>query len=68
MPEGWLGMLLLLAVPGILGWFPAGGYSTGGDLTGRAHASSTSLDHLFLPLLTLTLGYIGSTRSSCAPR
>jgi peptide/nickel transport system permease protein len=58
MPEGWLGMLLLLVFSGWLHWFPAGGYS-GGDRTGVAHFVDV-LDHLFLPLLTLTLGYIGS--------
>ena len=57
MPEGWLGMLLLLLFSGILGWFPAGGFETGG-LTGMARVVDV-LDHLFLPVLTLTLGYIG---------
>src|SRR5262245_5697741 len=32
-PEGWLGMLLLITFSGILGWFPAGGFESGG-LTG----------------------------------
>jgi peptide/nickel transport system permease protein len=58
MPEGWLGMLLLITFAGILGWFPAGGYSSGGDLTGVARVVDIA-DHLFLPVLTLTLGYIG---------
>jgi peptide/nickel transport system permease protein len=58
MPEGWLGMLLLLVFSGWLHWFPAGGYASG-DETGVAHLVDL-LDHLFLPLLTLTLGYIGS--------
>jgi peptide/nickel transport system permease protein len=57
MPEGWLGMLLLILFSGILGWFPAGGYETGG-LTGMARIVDIA-DHLFLPVLTLTLGYIG---------
>jgi peptide/nickel transport system permease protein len=57
MPEGWLGMLLLLLFSGFLGWFPAGGLETGG-LTGTSRFVDV-LDHLFLPLLTLTLGYIG---------
>jgi peptide/nickel transport system permease protein len=57
MPEGWLGMLLLLLFSGFLGWFPAGGLETGG-LTGMSRFVDI-LDHLFLPLLTLTLGYIG---------
>ena len=58
MPEGWLGMLLLLLFSGWLGWFPAGGYASS-TLTGTARLTDL-LDHLFLPLLTLTLGYIGS--------
>jgi peptide/nickel transport system permease protein len=58
MPEGWLGMLLLLVFSGWLHWFPAGGYASP-DETGVAHLVDL-LDHLFLPLLTLTLGYIGS--------
>jgi peptide/nickel transport system permease protein len=57
MPEGWLGMLLLLFFSGWLHWFPAGGYGVSG-LTGGAKIADL-LDHLFLPLLTLTLGYIG---------
>jgi peptide/nickel transport system permease protein len=57
MPEGWLGMLLLLFFSGWLHWFPAGGYEVSG-LTGGAKIADL-LDHLFLPLLTLTLGYIG---------
>jgi len=57
MPEGWLGTLLLLIFSGWLHWFPAGGYARP-DETGVAHLVDL-LDHLFLPLLTLTLGYIG---------
>lgn len=57
MPEGWLGMLLLITLSGILGWFPAGGFESGG-LTGMARIVDIA-DHLFLPVLTLTLGYIG---------
>ena len=36
-PEGWLGMMLLIIFAGSLGWFPVGGYDSGGDLTGLAH-------------------------------
>ncbi len=57
MPEGWLGMLLLITLSGILSWFPAGGFESGG-LTGTARIVDIA-DHLFLPVLTLTLGYIG---------
>jgi peptide/nickel transport system permease protein len=56
-PEGWLGMLFLLVFSGILGWFPAGGYVTQG-LEGPARIADIA-EHLFLPVLTLTLGYVG---------
>jgi len=56
-PEGWLGMLLLLLFSGVLGWFPAGGMESGG-LTGVARLTDIA-EHLFLPVLTLTLGYVG---------
>jgi peptide/nickel transport system permease protein len=56
-PEGWLGMLLLIVFAGWLGWFPAGGY-TSGTTSGFARVIDVA-NHLVLPLLTLTLGYIG---------
>jgi peptide/nickel transport system permease protein len=58
MPEGWLGMLLLILFAGLLGWFPAGQYQSPAELTGFAHVVDVA-NHLFLPCLTLTLGYIG---------
>jgi peptide/nickel transport system permease protein len=58
MPEGWLGMILIVLFAGLLGWFPAGQYESPADLTGFAHIVDV-LNHLFLPCLTLTLGYIG---------
>jgi peptide/nickel transport system permease protein len=57
MPEGWLGMLLLIVFAGTLGWFPAGGFH-GTEATGFAAVIDVA-NHLFLPVLTLTLGYIG---------
>jgi peptide/nickel transport system permease protein len=57
MPEGWLGMLILILFAGSLGWFPTGGFETGG-LTGPARIADI-LNHLFLPCLTLTLAYLG---------
>ena len=58
MPEGWLGMILLLFFAGVLGLFPAGGYSSSQTITGFAHVVDVA-NHLFLPVLTLTLGYLG---------
>jgi peptide/nickel transport system permease protein len=59
MPEGWLGMLLLLLFGGtVFQFFPSGGYRSGSDLEGFAYVADV-LNHLFLPCLTLTLGYIG---------
>jgi peptide/nickel transport system permease protein len=57
MPEGWLGMLLLILFSGILGWLPSGGAGSG-DAEGFAAVIDVA-NHLFLPLLTLTLGYVG---------
>jgi len=58
MPEGWLGMILLIVFAGTLGWFPAGGMESVEPYTGLQHVTDV-LHHLFLPCLTLTLGYIG---------
>jgi peptide/nickel transport system permease protein len=58
MPEGWLGMILLITFAGTLGWFPAGGMESSDPLTGFAHVLDVA-KHLFLPCLTLTLGYLG---------
>jgi peptide/nickel transport system permease protein len=58
MPEGWLGMILLIVFAGALGWFPSGGMETYQPLTGLAHVGDV-LRHLFLPCMTLTLGYLG---------
>lgn len=58
MPEGWLGMLLLILFTGLLGWFPAGGIESTDRLTGLSHVVDVA-KHLFLPCLTLTLGYLG---------
>jgi peptide/nickel transport system permease protein len=59
LPEGWFGMMLILIFVGVFGIFPAGGYRSGAPLTGIAYVTDV-LNHLVLPLATLTLGYIGS--------
>ncbi|HEY7858327.1 MAG TPA: ABC transporter permease [Candidatus Nanopelagicales bacterium] len=56
-PEAWLGMLLLIAFAGTLGWFPAGGYSSG-TTTGLGQVADVA-NHLVLPVVTLALGYVG---------
>jgi peptide/nickel transport system permease protein len=58
MPEGWLGMILLITFAGVLGWFPAGQYESAQSPAGLSHVVDVA-NHLFLPCLTLTLGYLG---------
>jgi peptide/nickel transport system permease protein len=58
MPEGWLGMILIIAFVGSRNWFPAGGYQSVANYTGIDRVADIGW-HLFLPALTLTLGYIG---------
>jgi len=58
MPEGWLGMILLITFAGTLGWLPAGQLESSDRLTGLAHVLDVA-KHLVLPCLTLTLGYLG---------
>lgn len=58
-PEGWLGMLLIIFLVSTWKLFPAGGYAQQSpQLYGIAHFTDV-LNHMFLPALTLTLGYIG---------
>jgi peptide/nickel transport system permease protein len=58
-PEGWLGMLLIISLVSTWQLFPAGGYAQQSpELYGIAHFTDV-LNHMFLPALTLTLGYIG---------
>jgi peptide/nickel transport system permease protein len=63
MPEFWLGILLLMAFAGGVGFFPSifptGGYETpGAELTGFDHVADV-LNHMFLPFFTLTVAYLG---------
>ena len=60
MPEFWLGMLLLVFLGARTGWFPTGGVR---DLTRDLTGVEVVVDrarHLFLPVLTLVLAYLGS--------
>jgi len=57
-PEGWLGLMLLVLFGSILGIFPLGGYASTDPLTGSAHIADV-LSHLALPVATLTLAYLG---------
>jgi peptide/nickel transport system permease protein len=60
MPEFWLGMLLLLLFSTALGWFPVGGrISTNVSELDTVGYLLDVANHLFLPVLTLTLGYLG---------
>jgi peptide/nickel transport system permease protein len=60
MPEFWLGMLLLLLFSTELGWFPVGGrVSTSVSSMGTLEYIIDVAEHLFLPVLTLALGYLG---------
>jgi peptide/nickel transport system permease protein len=60
MPEFWLGMLLLLLFSTALGWFPVGGrISTNVSELDTLGYLADVANHLFLPVLTLTLGYLG---------
>jgi peptide/nickel transport system permease protein len=58
MSEAWLGMMLIWIFAGIFRFFPAGQISSpqGGD--GIGHFVDMA-NHLFLPVLTLTLAYFG---------
>lgn len=58
-PEFLLGMFFILVFAAGLGWFPISGYENVVDQsTGLAHVLDI-INHLFLPVLTLTLGYFG---------
>jgi peptide/nickel transport system permease protein len=59
MPEFWLGMVLLVLFATTLGWFPQGGFqSTQAGITGLDKVVDI-LNHMFLPMITLTLAYLG---------
>ena len=59
MPSFWFGIMTLMLFSGLAGLFPTGGYATpGADLTGLAHAADV-LNHMVLPFIVLTVGYLG---------
>lgn len=59
MPDFWLAMMLLIVFSTFLGWFPSGGFeSPSADLSGTERIVDIA-NHMFLPVLTLTLAYIG---------
>src|SRR3712207_2569979 len=60
MPEFWLGMLLILAFAVALDWFPTSFMSTPSLAEASAGAQLVdTLEHLFLPALTLVLALLG---------
>jgi peptide/nickel transport system permease protein len=59
MPDFWLGMVLLTLFAVTLGWFPTGGLEDpASTATGLGHLADQA-KHMFLPCLTLTVGYLG---------
>ncbi|HKP20323.1 MAG TPA: ABC transporter permease [Thermoleophilaceae bacterium] len=59
MPDFWLGMVLLTLFAVTLGWFPTGGLEDpASTATGLGHLLDQA-KHMFLPCLTLTVGYLG---------
>jgi peptide/nickel transport system permease protein len=63
MPDFWLAMMLLIVFSTALGWFPSGGYATPPNPYAPAPSTLSHVidvaNHMFLPALTLTIGYLG---------
>jgi peptide/nickel transport system permease protein len=60
MPEFWLGMLLILGFAVALDWFPTSFMNTPGLVDASVGTQLVdTMEHLFLPALTLTLALIG---------
>ena len=62
MPEFWLGLLLLIALSGGVGFFPSI-FPSGGIVTPNGPAGLGAIfdvaNHMFLPALTLTIAFLG---------
>jgi peptide/nickel transport system permease protein len=59
MPDFWLAMMLLILFSTALGWFPSGGFETPGFQGSTVAHVIDVVNHMFLPALTLTIGYLG---------
>lgn len=59
MPDFWLGMILLTFFAVTLGWFPVGGIVDPASTATGVSKLADQAQHMFLPALTLTVGYLG---------
>jgi peptide/nickel transport system permease protein len=59
MPDFWLGMVLLTLFAVTLGWFPVGGITDPASTATGLSKLADQAQHMFLPALTLTVGYLG---------
>ena len=59
MPDFWLGMVLLTFFAVVLGWFPVGGIVDPASTATGISKLADQAQHMFLPALTLTVGYLG---------
>ncbi len=58
-PAFWFGILVLMVFAAWLNWFPVGLAAPAGSLAGEASLADT-MKHLFLPVLTLSIGGVAS--------
>jgi peptide/nickel transport system permease protein len=59
MPDFWLGMVFLTLFAVTLGWFPVGGLQDAASTATGLPKLADEAKHMFLPCLTLTIGYLG---------
>jgi peptide/nickel transport system permease protein len=59
MPDFWLGMVLLTLFAVVLGLFPVGGLVDPSSTATGISKLADQAQHMFLPALTLTVGYLG---------